>query len=442
MLESVRWIKGNIEMQIKRLGLAVLLGLLLTATACGQEANQTSNQNDTGQKASPTEAEQEIEDTATPTPTETPATPTPTPTEAPTYYDIYMETGELPSLHERYADSFSVGIGLGRTSFLSELKQEVILQQYNSITCGNEMKADYLLDHMATRLQGDEDCPVLNFSEADAALQFCMDNGLKLRGHTLVWHSQVPRWFFTEGYSTDANAPFVTKERMLTRMENYIRLVMEYVNTTYPGVVYAWDVVNEAVDAGNAETNGYRSEDSYWYQVVGEEFLEKAFEYARKYAEPDQLLFYNDFNTHELLKRNKIIEIAAALKEKGLIDGIGLQTHVTQSSPSLDEIENSIRKYAELGLQIHITELDVDVKSNTEEDQAKLGTRYRRLFFLFESLAEQGIPLTNVTLWGLSDESSWLSNEQGTSYPSLFTRLLEPKPAFFGAMQDESVPLF
>ncbi len=264
-----------------------------------------------------------------------------------------------------------------------------------------------------------------------------------MRGHTLVWHSQTPRWFFAEGYSMETTAPLVSKELMLKRMENYIKQVLEYTQTNYPGLIYAWDVVNEAVNTGDGEEGGLRSKDSLWYQVIGPEFIEKAFEYARKYADPEVKLFYNDYNTEDKGKMLAIYDLVKGLKEKGLIDGIGLQSHYTIDSPSIIDIESSIRKYAELDVELQITELDMGLEENTEEAFMHQAIRYKRLFTAFNHLDETGAAnITNVTFWGLSDDISWLSKPGVPSYPLLFDKYLMQKPAFFGVILSSDVPLY
>lgn len=409
----------------KKLFIFMLFGILCCVTACGE---------------SKTEEPAEL----TPTPTESlsltkapTATPTVTPTTGPTPYPQVGDS-DFPCLYERYQDYFSIGIGVVKYDILTKERADLILSQFNSMTCGNEMKADAVLDYNKTISEGTEECPVLNFGQADAILRFCQKNNIPVRGHTLIWHSQTPKWFFTEGYSKASDATLVSKEVMLKRMENYIRMEMEYINSTYPGLVYAWDVVNEAVDTG-AGVNGYRAKESYYYQIIGEEYIEKAFEFARKYADPEQKLFYNDFNTHDGLKAFKIVSILKPLVDKGLVDGIGLQSHLQIDYPSLIDFRTSIMDYAKLGVEIHITELDIDAKDKSDETQLKLAKRYKNFFAMLCQLKDSGIPITNVTIWGLSDEGSWLTQDGDSSWPILFDWKLEAKPAYWGAMQDESI---
>lgn len=358
------------------------------------------------------------------------------------YMAMYKEEGKLPNLSEVYKDLFSVGVAVARQDLRDEGKRKLILSQFNSLTCENEMKADSVLDRQATLLSGDEGHAVINMFKADDILSFAQQNGLKMRGHTLVWHNQTPKWFFTVGYSDAEDAPFVSREVMLVRMENYIKDEMEYVNRTYPGVIYAWDVVNEAIEPSQGHEKGLRIEKAYWYQVVGEDYIERAFEFARKYAAKEQELFYNDYNTYEKDKLLAIYNLIAGLKKKGLIDGVGMQSHIQMSYPTASDYEYAVKKYAELGIQVQVTELDIDAKTNTKEEQEKLGTRYKRMMISLNMLKQNNFAdITNVTVWGLTDDRSWLNNET-PSWPLLFDAKLEPKAAYFGILQDEAVPLY
>jgi endo-1,4-beta-xylanase len=403
----------------------LMLGWIFAVCGCGTEKNSES--------AKETSAE-----TSETTTMET----TSKAEENKSYYEIYNETGELPSLAEVYKDYFKIGVALCREDLDTQKRKDCITSQFNSMTCGNEMKADFTLDRNATIAAGDETCPVVNMDKADVLLDFAKENGLKMRGHTLVWHSQTPRWLFTVGYDNSPDAPFVTREVMLARMENYIKQVMDHVNTKYPGLIYAWDVVNEAIDPGEGRADGLRTKNAYWYQVVGEDYIEQAFAIARKYAAPEQKLFYNDYNTYEKSKLSAIYNLAKKLKEKNLIDGIGMQSHIQLSYPSLMDYEYAVTKYSELGVEVQVTELDIDTTDNTKETQDKLASRYKRLLLILKSLKESGkANITSVTFWGLTDDRSWLNNDGKPSWPLLFDKDIKPKSAYFGVLQDPSVAL-
>lgn len=419
----------------------IIAGTLLI-TGCGIKTNERNSEKTTKEitKASPVidELEGEAKEGQQTTQLEEASTK-----KEKNYLESYEETGQLPSLAKVYEAYFTVGVSLERVDIESLERRKLIAEQFNSITCGNEMKADFTLDREATLLQADEQHAVLNMERADILLQFAQENNLKMRGHTLVWHSQTPRWFFTVGYDNSEEAPFVSREVMLARMENYIKDQIGYVNAHYPDVIYAWDVVNEAIEVSDGHEEGIRMNNSYWYQVLGEDYVELAFEFAHKYAAPEQKLFYNDYGTYEKNKLLAIYHLAEGLKEKGIIDGIGMQSHIQISYPTISDYEYAIKKYGELGLEIHITELDIDAEDNSEETQANLATRYKRLIMELKMLKEKGLAnITNVTLWGLTDDRSWLSNDGIPSWPLLFDADMKPKLAYFGMLQDDSIKLY
>ena len=356
------------------------------------------------------------------------------------YYKQYQESGELPVLAQVLEGSFKTGVALSAEDIKNPLKAKLVASQFNSITCENEMKADFTLDWEATLKRGDEKYPIVNMKRAETALNFAKENGLTMRAHTLVWHSQTPRWLFTVGFQDSEEAPLVSREIMLARMENYIKQEMEYVNTHYPGVVYAWDVVNEAIETGDGQENGIRTKNNLWYEVLGEEYVELAFTYARKYTAEGQKLFYNDYGTYDKTKMFAIYKLLEKLKEKDLVDGIGMQDHIQLSSPTVLDYQYAVNKYAELGIELQVTELDIDMKENTEEAQEKIGTRYKNIMaVLLNSMKKGKANITSVTFWGLTDDRSWLNNADGASYPLLFDKELKPKKAYFGVLQDSSV---
>lgn len=332
------------------------------------------------------------------------------------------------SLADAYSDYFTIGAATSDSVLNNPLTKSIVLSQFNTITMENEMKPNSLLDYRtnSTNPATYNTSPALNFTNLEKYLKFAQDNGLKVRFHTLVWHSQTPRWFFTENYTTTVNAPLVSKEIMLKRMESYIKQIMQYTKN-YPDVIYAWDVVNEAI-----EGSGYRTNGSLWYQVIGEDFVEKAFEYARKYSYDKAGLFYNDYSTYDTTKRNTIYNMVKKLKDKGLIDGIGMQSHIDMNYPSLSAYEDTIKKFSELGVQINITELDMHNTLNTEAALKQQAARYKALFEILVRLKRNGTAnITSVTFWGVLDSGSWLTNfKRETSYPLLFDKNGLPKPAF------------
>lgn len=406
----------------KVLLLTMLLFVIMTAFAgCGN--NNAANDEQATPTAAPTQA------------------PTQAPTVAPTEVPIDYETATPKDV---WADYFYMGAVLNGQNINMQNYKDLVINNFNSFTMENEMKPDAILDYQrsVSDLAKYNESPAINFARSENAMKFAKENGLKMRGHTLVWHAQTPRWFFTENYSNAPNAPYVSRELMLKRMENYIKQVLEYTQTNYPDIIYAWDVVNEAVNPGDGDPKGLRTE-SLWYTVVGDDFVEKAFEYARKYAAPGVGLFYNDYNTEDPMKVKYTCKLLKPIVEAGNIDGIGMQSHIGFTSPSLSTIDASVREYAELGLEIQVTELDMGLTTNTEEDFLKQATRYKRLFLYYKKWKDEGINLTSVTFWGTTDDRSWLNKPGVPSYPLLFNGVtLEKKPAFFGILLDPDIPLY
>ncbi|WAM33191.1 endo-1,4-beta-xylanase [Caldicellulosiruptor morganii] len=332
---------------------------------------------------------------------------------------------EIPSLIEKYKDYFKVGVALSYKSIASDTEKKMVLKHFNSITAGNEMKPSELLISENN----------YNFSKADEFVNFATSNNIAIRGHTLVWHEQTPDWFFK-----DANGNTLSKDALLSRLKQYIYTVVG----RYKGKVYAWDVVNEAID--ESQGNGFRR--SNWYNICGPEYIEKAFIWAHE-ADPDAKLFYNDYNTENSQKRQFIYNMIKSLKEKGVpIHGIGLQCHINLDWPSISEIENTIKLFSSIpGLEIHITELDMSFYqwgSSTSYSTPprdlliKQAMRYKELFDLFKKYNV----ITNVTFWGLKDDYSWLSQNFGKSdYPLLFDENYKSKYAFWSLIEPTVVPV-
>ena len=355
-------------------------------------------------------------------------------------YDLTAALTE-PALKDLCSDYFTLGVGINGSTLENQTLNmpeymAVAKRHFNSCTMSNLMKSAYILDQQGSQKSVEEGdgSPVLSFAAIDPTLEWCQANGMRMRGHTLVWHTQAPEWFFREGY--EENEPYVDKETMLMRMESYIAQLMTHVQDEYPGVVYCWDVVNEAVDPDRGDPDSYflcRMENdgtpNPWYETIGEDYVEMAFTYARKYAAEDVKLFYNDFNTFQIPKRDAIYALCASLKEKGLIDGIGMQGYWGVDYPTIGTLETTIRKFGELELEIHITELSVGVVKEDEKSFEKQGQRYGSIFMSLAKLDTEGggnANITNVTFFGLIDHY----REGDTTNSRLFDGAFQPKPAF------------
>jgi endo-1,4-beta-xylanase len=330
-------------------------------------------------------------------------------------------------LKDYYKDYFPIGVAVSPQALKTDAAQ-MILQQFGSMTAENAMKMGPI--HPKEN--------EYNWANADSIVAFAQRNKLKLRGHTLCWHSQPARWMFT-----DAEGKPATKELLLARLKEHITTVV----TRYKGKIYAWDVVNEVISDDKNEF--YRNSD--WFKICGEDFIAKAFQYAHE-ADPNALLFYNDYNETNPVKREKIFKLVKSLKDAGVpIHGLGMQGHWAITEPTRQDLDSALLRYSQLGLTIQITELDVSVypkehnareKKATDYDtqftpelEAKQAEAYGMYFELFRKYRKN---ITGVTFWNISDRASWLDNfpvRGRKDYPLLFDQNLKPKKAFQTVVQ-------
>ncbi len=346
---------------------------------------------------------------------------------------------DLASLKDVYNGYFKIGTAITPSALSSKPLMKLVNKHFSgSITVGNEMKPDSVLNQNASIAYaeangGDDTNPQVSFSAAKSVLNYCSENKIPVRVHTLVWHSQTPDWFFKEGYSNDGD--WVTKEKMLKRMENYIKNYFEVLLKEYPDVdFYACDVVNEAwTDQGaprDAGSNNVKNGQSAWVQIFGDNsFVEPAFTYARKYAPKGCKLYYNDYNEYMTQKTDAIVKMAEALKEKGLIDGIGMQSHLDVRSgsdafPSVAAYKKALAAFAGTGLDIQITELDATVNGFSD---ANFETQAQYYSDILDAIVEYKDSVSAVVLWGITDDGSWRADQ----YPLLFNADFTAKPAFY-----------
>lgn len=338
-------------------------------------------------------------------------------------------------LAELYQENFPIGIALsGYIIQNTEQYGQVILENFNSITCENEMKPDSLLDQAASQanLENAYLHAAVHFDNCMPAVKFATEHGMKIRFHTLVWHSQTPKWFFTEDYTDEGQ--LVDRDVMLARMENYIADVLGYFQENYPGLVYAVDVANEAFDIGDGDETGIRMNKNLWYETVGADYYYQAFVFARKYASEDMKLFYNDYGCMD--KADLILEHLARAREEGLIDGIGMQSHLSTDDKIQYKFMLAVKKFCDAGYEVQATELDIGVKEDSDSAFLLQGRKYRSFFKNMKALQEEGYPVTGITVWGLNDDLSWRRDEKCL----LFDGDMNPKKAYLGAMMDPSIP--
>ena len=293
---------------------------------------------------------------------------------------------------------------------------DFLKKNYNSITPENELKPDSILDQSACQQRGNNVNTQISLSRAAQTLKFCEENGIALRGHTFVWYSQTPDWFFRENFSQ--NGAYVSKDIMNQRLESMIKNTFAALKSEYPNLeVYSYDVCNELFLNDGGGMRG--ADNSNWVRVYGDDsFVINAFKYARQYAPAGCKLYLNDYNEYIPAKTNDIYNMAMKLKELGYIDGIGMQSHLDTSYPDANTYETALKKFLSTGLEVQITELDITCNNSSE--QADL---YEKIFKLVMANSSQ-IPA--VTIWGTQDSVSWRSSQN----PLLFSNGYQPKPAY------------
>ncbi len=388
-------------------------------------------------------------------------------------------SAETPALKEVFKDHFLIGTAVNRTVTTGtgfrrspeQVRQDVALvkAQFNQLVAENEMK--WALIHPRPGPDG------YDFGAADAFVNFGLSNRMHLAGHTLVWHAQTPNWVFAgtnppppgvtnvvPGPFASTNAPGTnrfgrarfgpgfgggfgrftgpraSREELLQRMRDHIHTVVG----RYKGKIRVWDVVNEAL-ADNG-TNILRT--SLWTEIIGPDFIAKAFQYAHE-ADPDAILRYNDYSLENPAKRRKLIALIKSLQEQKVpVHAIGSQAHVNVST-TFETMDAALTEIATLGLPIHITELDVnsaqggqrslgaDIANNAATTQGglvsdadrKLAEAYAGLFRAF---LKHDKSVEVVTFWGANDANSWRANGK----PLLFDGNSQPKPAFHAVIEE------
>ncbi|HUJ76890.1 MAG TPA: endo-1,4-beta-xylanase, partial [bacterium] len=308
----------------------------------------------------------------------------------------------MPSLAAVYKSLLPIGAAVDPYGF--SINGDLLAAQVSSLVAENAMK------WQSIHPRPGNDPSSYSFGGADAVVAFAQQHGMLVRGHTLVWHNQVPDWVFRGANGT------ATRAELLDRLQGHITTVLAH----FKGSVYAWDVVNEAVSDGAGMWR-----DTPWYQIDGAdqngdgipEYIEKAYQWARA-ADPAAELFYNDYNIESGPKLEKAFTLVKALKARGLIDGVGIQGHWSIYSASPATVRAAIDRFASLGVKVQITELDLslyqwgDTSSLDAPPADRLKAQadaYAGLFQVFRDEATAG-KLTGVTFWGISDDHTWLDS--------------------------------
>ena len=345
--------------------------------------------------------------------------------------EVFADNATTVAVHDSFKDHFMIGTALSATQIVGSerFKLDLVKREFNAVTAENVMKWELI--HPKPK--------EYDFTAADQLAKFAEKNDLFLLGHTLLWHNQTPKWVFE---NRDGSA--VSREKLLERLQDHINTVAG----RYQNDVDAWDVVNEALN----EDGSLR--ESPWYTILGEDYIEQVFIMADT-AAPNAKLYYNDYNLFKPEKREGAIRLVKKLQAKGIrIDGIGIQGHYGLDYPDLNELESSIKAFAELGIDIVISELDITVlpfpqeheqgaditlnvvvggrfnpyrKALPDDVQQQQAERYQAIFAILNRHKDN---ISRVSFWGVDDAASWRNDwpvKGRTDYPLLFDRELRKK---------------
>ena len=337
------------------------------------------------------------------------------------------------SLAQAYAQRFQIGVAINGSVYDQHdpAAAALVAAQFNRVTPENELKWQSL----------EKQPGVLDFSQADAFMAYAEQHGMEIHGHTLVWHHQVPKWVF----QNDAGEP-ATREQLLQRLDQHMAALAKQ----YGKRIRYWDVVNEALnDDGSLR-------DTPWHTIIGDDYLDQVFLLAAQHF-PDAKLVYNDFSLEKPSKRDAVVKLIQGFQARGVrIDAIGTQSHFQLEAPPLQAIDDALSAFAGAGVEVLVSELDVDVLPPAYKNQgadlslnaelsaqlnpyadclpsdvaARAAQRWADIFALFSRHADH---LHSVTLWGVSDKYSWLNNwpvKGRTNYALLFDRDLRPKQSW------------
>lgn len=351
--------------------------------------------------------------------------------------------GEVPSLKKELAPYFPIGTAIEPNMLnASDPNNALIIKHYKSLTAGNFMKVDAM-----EPTEGN-----FNWSTADKLVQFAQKHNMLIRGHNLLWHNQMPSWYFVD---PNDSTKLASRDLLLKRLKTYISTVVGH----YKGKIQYWDVVNEVI---SDKTAGLRGEDegSHWPHIVGDvngngtkdDFIRLAFEWAHQ-ADPKAKLVINDYNlVTSQTKQDTMYKVVKHLLAEGTpIHAIGMQMHISMYGPDADAVKAAIERFASLGVKVEVTELDMSIYhwgdkktiQPTQDILMQQAVQYKALFDVFKEEAKKG-NLESVTLWGSADNDTWLDNfpvKGRLDAPLLFNRKLQAKPAFWAIVDPSKIGL-
>jgi endo-1,4-beta-xylanase len=320
------------------------------------------------------------------------------------------------TLRDAYKNKFLIGNIMPRST-LDDARFELLTTQYNIATAENAMKPQYLQS-----LKGK-----FSFDEADALVERVLAAGMKMHGHTLIWHSQSPGWINYAG---------IKRDEAIENLEAHVKNVVAH----FRGRVISWDVVNEAI----ADNPPYLADwkpalrSCAWLAAIGPDYIEIAFKAARE-TDPDAKLYYNDYSLDNQVKALAVYNMVKDINERNpnvggrpLIDGIGMQAHYSVNT-NVDFVKQSLEKFISLGVEVSITELDVQAGTGSKLTDSQAVAQALIIAKLFQVFKENAAHISRVTFWGLDDSTSW----KAATSPTLFDKSFNAKPAFYAALNPE-----
>ena len=330
---------------------------------------------------------------------------------------IFFVYAQKAGLKDILKNDFYIGTALNYDQIIEKDSDaiDILKEHFNAITAENVMKW-YAIHPEPGKY---------NFEPADSFVVLGEKYNMHIVGHVLVWHHQVPEWVFQ-----DRSGNLTSRDTLLKRMKEHISTIVG----RYKGRVHCWDVVNEAI------TDDGSLRETVWLRGIGPEYIDMAFQWAHE-ADPEARLFYNDFGGEGLgRKSDAIYQLVEGLLQRGApIHGVGLQMHVALDwFPDPQDVSANMTRLDALGLQVHITEMDVQIQRGTGTREEKLNAQagiYRNM--LGVCLAADNC--TAFVLWGFTDRHSWIPYFTGNpDAPLIFDESYYPKPAYH-ALREELI---
>ena len=335
------------------------------------------------------------------------------------------------SLYKAFEDYFIVGTCMSANYVRNTEFRKIAKDNFNSVTAENEAKPDSTLDQAACQelAKTDETKVAISTKSFEKIYSWCEANHIKVRHHTFVWHQQTPSWFFNKGYQN--NGQQVSREVMIARLNNFLKTTIETLDERWPGLVYALDVVNEAIEEVGQMRRGN------WQNTVGDDYIYQAFLAANKYKKDYQEVYYNDYAFDQIewggVERCQwaVDELLKKAIDEKLIDGIGIQSHIEKPEYA-DAVIEDAKIICKAGIKCQITELDINISGNSESQFAEQKDLYKKIVKAVLEGNENGTMDVNaIIVWGITDDTSW----HRSNYPLMFDSNYAKKPAYYGFLE-------